>query len=519
MSNFQRYMNFDQAQRRGEAALDAQTLSNDFNAEANPTRLRSIVADAGRREVDTRIAEATEADKVAISGEAARQAPIATDQAQHNLDHARNLAPHQVNLASATATAGKANAAAARMRGFYESLNLVQQGNIPAARQVAAAYGEEIPEEILTNTTFLAQVSRIAEAAQARHPNSPANQEKFIQTALEGLQHETLGQERTADPTFVYNVPGAPEPATVAGTDDAASRKMQALIQGGVEPEQARKIAYGQLRIHKDPVTNEVTLVDLGTNEIVPLRTQGAQEEPVEPVGVPTPGSEETLYGGADNAVGAVPTVVDLLSGVTGQFSDELTAPDVTAARQNFNTAQNELIRALSVNPRFPVAEMTRIREEIAIDKGIFNSPERARLQMSALDSSLRRRLVQEQETSVDNSMPVEARKNARQAANDISRFLEVMGVPQIDQMSVDELNAMDPASMTETEIKRASDRLDLLLGGASGTSGEPTEPAQQPPQMTQGEAVRVQSQEEFDALPSGSLFINPSDGRTLRKN
>ncbi|MDE2101774.1 MAG: hypothetical protein KGL39_31295 [Patescibacteria group bacterium] len=42
--------------------------------------------------------------------------------------------------------------------------------------------------------------------------------------------------------------------------------------------------------------------------------------------------------------------------------------------------------------------------------------------------------------------------------------------------------------------------------------------PAAQPASAPQGQIVTPQSQNEFDSLPSGALYVNPADGKTYRK-
>jgi hypothetical protein len=57
---------------------------------------------------------------------------------------------------------------------------------------------------------------------------------------------------------------------------------------------------------------------------------------------------------------------------------------------------------------------------------------------------------------------------------------------------------------------------MDALTGAVSG--GAPSGPVDPGSQTTASDAVRPRSQQEFDALAPGTLFVNPADGRLMRK-
>jgi hypothetical protein len=123
--------------------------------------------------------------------------------------------------------------------------------------------------------------------------------------------------------------------------------------------------------------------------------------------------------------------VQQLGQNVLGQIGANIIDPELTERRQAFDTAQGELVRALAVNPRFPVDEMRRIREELNIRPGAFTDPQSLLARMRSIDTSLRERLVNEERAGADASLPVETRRNALRAAEDIRNFLARLGVPQ----------------------------------------------------------------------------------------
>jgi hypothetical protein len=117
---------------------------------------------------------------------------------------------------------------------------------------------------------------------------------------------------------------------------------------------------------------------------------------------------------------------------VVGQAGVTLgNAPEIINMRQNVGTAQQQLIRALSINPRFPVSEQERIKEEIDISPSAWNDPVTIQSKMEAVDDALRDRLEDEVQAHQNKSLPRNTRQAALQAANDISNFLELLGVPE----------------------------------------------------------------------------------------
>jgi hypothetical protein len=99
--------------------------------------------------------------------------------------------------------------------------------------------------------------------------------------------------------------------------------------------------------------------------------------------------------------------------------------------RQMFRLAQNDLIRSLSINPRFPVGEIERIQRETDLEPNIWDSEKALKNRMRQLDSFLRQRLKNEMRAANNRDLPVETQQAAGQAAKDIRNFLEILGVPQ----------------------------------------------------------------------------------------
>jgi hypothetical protein len=115
--------------------------------------------------------------------------------------------------------------------------------------------------------------------------------------------------------------------------------------------------------------------------------------------------------------------------------------------RQNVDTAQQALVRALSINPRFPVTEMERIRKEVNIAPSAFNDAVTLESKMKGVNDALERRLQDELDAAKNINLPRNTRQAARQAANDIGNFIDLLGVP-------DDNEAMD-AETSDAELKK----------------------------------------------------------------
>jgi hypothetical protein len=236
---------------------------------------------------------------------------------------------------------------------------------------------------------------------------------------------------------------GLLDPSAAQGRDSAAEQRIARLTEvlseqfGPRAREIAIGIADGRLQV------NEGRVFDLATGEQI---TSAVQPQP-ERLG-PTRANAEGLYQRADDATGILPAAGRAVSATAGQLpiiGQAFQAPEMVAAEQAFRQAQNDLIRAISVNPRFPVAEMQMIRDELGIAPGVFSSPEDTRVRMRELDSYLRRRAEVERQAAADPSLPRSDRDNASRAVRDIDNFLSILNVPHW-------MLTTDPATWTEEQ-------------------------------------------------------------------
>ena len=181
-----------------------------------------------------------------------------------------------------------------------------------------------------------------------------------------------------------------------------------------------------------DPVDGRQKLISVVTgNPVIPSadqrRAETSSTEAAKP-GVPT----NTLWQLASK------DVTGLLAGAqakaqpgTSQIALDVARKGLLEDRQTFDLVSNELVRALALNPRFPVSEMDNIRREINISPNIYTSASALKERMRSVDNYLRNRLEDEKRTGQNKNLPPSVQKDALSAANSIENFLTKLGVPK----------------------------------------------------------------------------------------
>ena len=208
---------------------------------------------------------------------------------------------------------------------------------------------------------------------------------------------------------------------------DFINRRNEIMHVYGVDEQTATGIATGVLRLNQNQLTGELSIVDMVSGTGRPVKQLGQGEPQVDS----PKRSVETLWNLSDLATGAASAAKAAWGATAGQVPGVPIAEQTEYARQRFGSAQNNLIRSLSINPRYPVAEMRRIKEEIKIAPSFFDSPKSLRVRMRAIDDYLRGEVERNTMVVSNKGMPVEDRKGALQAINVIQHFLDnELGVP-----------------------------------------------------------------------------------------
>lgn len=202
------------------------------------------------------------------------------------------------------------------------------------------------------------------------------------------------------------------------------SQKARALMAQGFDEQTAIGVASGRYDVSINPVNGERVLIDVATQQIVPLRmagqggnaggqapSQGGQQQGAQ--ARPAGAQGKTLYQMADDATGvysgARTGLANTIGQIPGPIGEAAQAPKQVEAQQAFDLFKRDLIRSLSVNPKFPVAEMQRI--EGLVPRGVMTSGETLKSSLRVLDQELAR-IEQEVAAGInDTNMPVEQRQ------------------------------------------------------------------------------------------------------------
>ena len=132
--------------------------------------------------------------------------------------------------------------------------------------------------------------------------------------------------------------------------------------------ELATGIVDGSIQVQVNEATGQVQLIDEAAavagdeRAVIELPIAAFAEEDSRPV----PEEGQTLWDLAPLVAGAASAARTAASAISGQVGGPV-AEETIEARQTFDVAKNSMIRALSINPRFPVGEIQRLEREINI--------------------------------------------------------------------------------------------------------------------------------------------------------
>lgn len=273
-------------------------------------------------------------------------------------------------------------------------------------------------------------------------PRGGTDNRTAIQKNLDPLlESEAITQEQYDAMIIASHTKAGPTPPKASEKDKEIDRYIRVL---GLSEEFAVKVAYGVYSVKPNAVTGEVQVID----EI----GQVVQEIPVERDDVPTPSPEKgkTLWDLATYATGPINTVAAAFA-VPLAWINMTPSNKVIAARQTFKTTNQGFIRALVNNKRYPVAEVTRIMEEINLVPTFLDDPKLMRVRMGALRDTLALTADQATRDAKNASNPAKMRAGAKQAASDINNYLAILGEPTAPQAALDAL-ADDPSLIDQFE-------------------------------------------------------------------
>lgn len=117
------------------------------------------------------------------------------------------------------------------------------------------------------------------------------------------------------------------------------------------------------------------------------------------------------------------------IQGFVGDIGPENQA--TLAARQDLDLAKGGLVRSLSANSRFPVAEIKRILADVNISPSVIKSPGELEVNLRTLDSFLSDEGNKAARDARDLTLPSKMRESQAANAANISNFLQQLGVPR----------------------------------------------------------------------------------------
>ena len=209
------------------------------------------------------------------------------------------------------------------------------------------------------------------------------------------------------------------------GADQSAAEAEIARLQEA-NPNMSREEAIrvrDQYRV--DPVAGGV--IDTATGQrvapqfrptVAPIEGPRLYEQAELATGI---GAAASAFG--TNVGGQIPIAREL-------FSDN--NPNIMAAR-NIILSQNDLARALALNPKYPVGEIERIISEVGIQPGAFKSSQGLRAAMQVTDTYMRNKYFEELAIANDPTATRDEASAARQTAQSLARFIARLGVPNED--------------------------------------------------------------------------------------
>ncbi|WP_440997652.1 hypothetical protein [Arhodomonas sp. SL1] len=292
----------------------------------------------------------------------------------------------------------------------------------------------------------------------------------------------------------------------------AKEEEVQNLVDRGVPEEWATDVANGNVTTEMDDFGN-VIATNRATGEVRNLGRpgqegdqrgaegsgQGGGRSALESSGQGQPtgaaqqprgqGDDASVFADVAEGTGPLSNIRSAISGVVGPFVDGALFPDTERARSALRNFNQTAKQALVNSNRFPVYEQKIVAELLPDPNQFFNDPDAARERLLELRDFLERKRQRNQE-SVEAGNITSKRRAALADQNDVlESVIDLMGSPEgggpqggsqagarngqrggadvpISQMSVDQLDALDPSQLSDQELIEASRRYRQIRGG-----------------------------------------------------
>ena len=286
---------------------------------------------------------------------------------------------------------------------------------------------------------IMEEAARMAEAGDLDGGIEYANNE--LRVAAEKLGpdvlaefNEDLGEDRALNQTELKRIRSSIlayyEMAGVGGRqrDDEIRDAEAILIRMGVpnSHEEAIKQVDKLVKYTPDPAGGKLYKTDMLTDTTTEVDIQ-----PSEPQGPPpTVPYNETLWALSEEATGVGPGAKEFLSKALGPIGGYVSEATISA-KSKFKAAENTLIRAFALNPRYPVAEQQRIKENIQVKPKFWDSADLMRSRMRGIRAFLEQERVTAAYESKRKGIDRATRTKEENTVADIARYLRLLGQPQ----------------------------------------------------------------------------------------
>lgn len=206
----------------------------------------------------------------------------------------------------------------------------------------------------------------------------------------------------------------------------------------GLDKEMSVKLADDLYTVRPNPKTGAVQIID----EVGGVVREVQVDRPDTPI--PTPEKGQTLYDLSTYAAGPINTLAASVAAPAAWLGIEV-PEKIISARQTFATANQNFLAALALNKRYPIAEVNRLLEEVALTPKFLDDPKLMQTRIVALRSSLMLRSEQAKRDGMDPNNADDLRKDAQKTAADIDNYLSILGHPYAPDASVKLLRS-DPS-------------------------------------------------------------------------
>lgn len=255
--------------------------------------------------------------------------------------------------------------------------------------------------------------------------------------------------------------------AAQQGFNNNLATRADARAQGTFDRPQLRNVGVGSKVIdptgqvvfeNQIPGGATVTLpggMTIQASDLTPTSNDGA---PIDGAGLNSNNSLGTsLFDAIPQAVGVGNLAQAASAATLGQIPglDQISAindPSTNAARQDFRTSQNELIRSLALNQRFPIAEQNRLKELFINVDNPLASISATQDRVAALDLFLTDKIEDEASAALNKTLPKDVREDARAAIDAMTNFRRKLNIPR--EAMIDDILARNP-NATNAEVKR----------------------------------------------------------------